>query len=1029
MTHTALRSPGKGFGLLLSLFMLLCLVCTTADAQTCSIPGQAGTSTTIAAQPNTFFPGTAGVAAGATSLTVGAGTGVNRAIAPGDLLLIIQMQGADFDADNDNGYGDGTVHAGVTQTVAFGTNGYAGGSTGTNFYAGTYEWAVAANTVAYAGAGKTLQLSAPLANSYFNQAGGSGATAFKRSFQVVRVPQYARATVSADLTVQGWDGSTGGILALDVAGDLTLTGRTITGDGRGFRGGGSVNGTPHNTTCTTNWDPPPAACQHYRQPIELPGANGTVGYWGGSKGEGIAGTPGRLYSHYNTTHVAGGNGTDGYPNGDMGRGAPGNAGGGGNAHNAGGGGGGNGGAGGKGGNSWNSSTAGNVGHRIGGFGGAPSWTAVGGVTVNRLFMGGGGGAGDLGGNANAVPNGSGGAGGALVILHASRIVGGASTNINVNGEAGRSVAAAETDGTGAGGAGGTVVLKANSLSGALTVNANGGAGGAYTAAVAEQDGAGGGGGGGMLITNLAGVTFNAAGGAAGTSASTNCAPAVPAADCGQRAGSASPGSSGYAVFAPGVRTGYECLPNLTVTKSTTTPTVSNATSATAQYLINISNSGGGARFVDVMDWTLPPGWSRAATAPTYQYSPSTGLAAGAETIARTTSSTWAVGATPLSVPASGSNTLTWSSFAIPPIRDGVNSSVTITFVATIPDTATAGSYHNPAAVRFLDSTRAAASSPTVAPATGNSSNRGSVSYGNTVYSQYNGAASTNVAGSHHSGLEGGPASDDVALLPNLQVLKSTSGPTATAGSTFNYVLTVQNIGRAVDTQVYATTQATSAAATAIGSNPLRITDTLPTGYTVTAITATPTAWVCGTATGVMTCAASNPSAAAVYPIARGTTTAPVSVGAVTVTVLPRPDNCGVSGDTNTVTLVVATIGETSTADNTATASHARQCVANLQISKNNGTATLVSGATTAYTVTVSNLGPSPGDGSMVTDTPSAGLSGCSVTACSASGSAVCPAAGLWPQMIAPNPGMTLPTLPSGGAVDITVQCTVTATGT
>ncbi len=999
------------------------LLSAAVAAQTCSIPGQAGTDTAIAAQPNTFFPGTAGVTAGATSLTVGAGTGVNRAIAPGDLLLIIQMQGADFDATNTNGYGDGTVNPGVTNTVAFGVNGYAGGAAVTNFYAGTYEWAVAANSVPFAGG--SLNLSAPLANSYFNQAGGSGATAFKRSFQVVRVPQYARATVTADLTVQGWNGSTGGILAMDVAGDLTLTNRTINGNGRGFRGGGSVNGDAHNTTCTANWNPPPASCQHYRQPIDLPGSTGTSGYWGGAKGEGISGTPGRLYSNYNTVHVAGVNGTDGYPNGDMGRGAPGNAGGGGNAHNAGGGGGANGGAGGNGGNSWNASTAGNVGHRIGGFGGAPSWTAVGGVTVNRLFLGGGGGAGDLGGNGNAVPAGSGGAGGALVILHASRIVGGAAV-INVNGEAGQNVTT--TDGTGAGGAGGTVVVKAISLSGALTVNANGGAGGNYTVAGAEQDGAGGGGGGGMLITNLV-VTFNAAGGAAGTSASTNCAPAAPAADCGQRPGSASPGSSGYAVFAPGVRTGYECMPNLTVTKSTTTPTINSSGSATAQYVINISNSGGGVRFADVLDWTLPPGWTRAPSAPTYQYSPSTGLAAGAETAASTSSSTWSIGATPLSVPASGSNTLTWSSFAVPPVRAGVTSSVTISFVASIPDTATAGTYHNPAAVRFLDPTRATASTATVAPAIGNSTNRTGTSYGNTVYSQYDGAAATIVSGSQYSGLEAGSTGEDVVLLPNLQVLKSTPAGTATAGFTFNYVVSVQNVGRAIATQVFNATQASNAAATAIGSNPLRITDTLPAGYTVTAMTATPAVWVCGTSTGIVTCAASNPNADAAYPILPGTTTAPVSVGTVTVTVLPRADNCGATSDINTVTLAVSTIGETSLSDNTATVAHGRRCAANLQISKTNNASSLVSGSTTAYTVTVSNLGPSAGDGAVVLDTPSVGLSACTVTACSTTGGSVCPAPGQWPQMIVPNAGLTLVTLPSGSTVDLVVRCTVTATGT
>src|SRR5688572_26859685 len=102
------------------------LVSTIAVAQTCSVPGQAGTITALNAQPNSFFPGSASAAAGATSLAIGVGTGVNRNIFPGDLLLIIQMQGADFDNTNTNAYGDGTANAGLTSTVAFGVNGYAG---------------------------------------------------------------------------------------------------------------------------------------------------------------------------------------------------------------------------------------------------------------------------------------------------------------------------------------------------------------------------------------------------------------------------------------------------------------------------------------------------------------------------------------------------------------------------------------------------------------------------------------------------------------------------------------------------------------------------------------------------------------------------------------------------------------------------------------------------------------------------------------------------------------------------------------
>jgi uncharacterized repeat protein (TIGR01451 family) len=992
--------------------------------QTCSIPGQAGAVVTLGAQPNSFFPGTSPASAGVASVTIGAGTGVNRDIAAGDLLLIVQMQGADFDADNDNGYGDGSVSAGATATVAFGTPGYAGGATGVNFHAGTYEWAVAVGSVPFA-AGGTVELSAPLQNSYFVQAGRSSAGAYKRGFQVVRVPQFSRAALGGNLLVQGWNGSTGGVLAIDVAGDLNLGGFTVDGVGRGFRGGGSVNGAFFNTTCTGTLDPPPLACRHYRQLLLVPGADSNAAYWGGSKGEGCSGTPGRLFSAYNSVHVAGGTGSDGYPGGDMGRGAPCNAGGGGNAHNAGGGGGGNGGAGGRGGNSWNDSRSNHVGHLIGGFGGAPSWSAVGTISINRLFMGGGGGAGDLGGNPNAVPNGSGGAGGGLVVLHASRVVA-SGASINVGGEAGRSVAVGETDAAGGGGAGGTVVIKANSLSGALAVNAPGGAGGNYTSPVAEQDGAGGGGGGGVLLTNVGGIAFNAAGGAAGASASTNCAPARPSANCGQSPGAAGSGSAGYAVFAPGVRTGYECLPTLTVTNRATTPVVTSSVAATAGYSISIRNSGGGVRFVDALNWALPPGWRLVQTTG-IEYEP-TGpgvLAAGAELSGTVSSSAWAVSTTPLLTPASGSNLLTWRSFALPPMRDGNPSSLTLSFTVSIPDTATAGTYNNAAGIAFLDSTRPAASTSTVSPLLGNRDNRSGVSYGSSFYEQYNGGTTTPVSGSNYSGLPAGPTADDVAVLPNLRVLKSVMAITATAGQPFTYLIAVQNVGRPIADQIFVDSQAHSQPATAIASNPLQLTDTLPAQFTATAAAVSPSAWTCsGVGSGTVNCAASSPTASAIYPILIGTLASPTVVGSITLTVSPRVDNCTSTAVVNTVTLSLSLIGEAVSEDNTGAIGHSRRCGADLRIAKTNGVTTVQPGQTTTYSITIANLGPSDSSGAVLSDVPSAGLESCAVISCSSTGAASCPASNLWASLLPPSSGLTLTSWPASSTYTFRVQCLV-----
>lgn len=983
----------------------VCLACLSgavlAPAQTCSIPGQAGTIT-LAAQPNTFFPGSASAAAGATSISVGAGTGLSSPIQAGDLLLIIQMQGADINSTDTNAYGDGGASAGITTTVAFGAAGYAGGTTAMT--AGTYEWAVATTSVTY-GAGGTVGLSRGLVNAYATQAGSS--TQAKRAWQVVRVPQYANVTLSAGLTVQPWNGSTGGILAIDAAGTLNLAGQTINGNGAGFRGAGVVNTTPQ---CTAT--PNPVGCPGYRALIST-----TLG---GSKGEGLAGTPGRLYNNDpggtgGGTIVAGA--ADGYVDGDLMRGAPGNAGGGGNQHNAGGGGGGNGGAGGNGGNSWNNSQVAYAGSRVGGFGGAPT-----GNSATRWVMGGGGGAGDIGGNTSTNPDGAGGAGGGLVILRASQVVGGGAS-INVNGAPGQRARA--TDAAGGGGAGGTVVIAAGTggLNGALTINANGGAGGSYQVAVDEQDGAGGGGGGGVLITNVAGFTFNAAGGAAGGSSSNACPPTRPAANCGQAAGSATGGSTGYAITSPGVQVGYECLPSLTVVKSTTTPLVTSATGATAGYVITVTNTGGGARFVELYDWNLPPGWTLAPGG-SVQYQPAQpvaagNLASGAETVAKSTSSTWSVGAAPLAVPATGANQLSVSSFAVAPITNGVPGAMTFTFVASIPDTATVGTYHNGMGLSFLDPTRPAASTRTVAPLAGVNANRTAVAYSaNTTYANYNGAAATSVGGANYSGLSTGPIGEDVRLLPDFSITKTASA-SAALGATFTYTLTPRNNGRAIAAQGFASTQATTVTTANIGatlgSSPLTVTDTLPAGITMTT-PFTGTNWTCSAVTATTpVCTRTDAQA---YPIAAATSY-PAITGTAMVT-------CSTStARTNTATISTGA-GETLTANNVATAATASPLCANLSVTKTNATTTVAAGSTTSYTVTIANLGPTAAPGTVVVDPAVPGLN-CTAIACSTTGTASCPA----PLTIAAlqSTGLVItPDFASGSTVSLRITCGVTATG-
>jgi hypothetical protein len=76
-----------------------------------------GITATLSGVVNTYYSGTASVSAGAISISVSAPrAGGGPAIAEGDLLMVIQMQGADINTNNDNTYGDGqgNGHSGDT---------------------------------------------------------------------------------------------------------------------------------------------------------------------------------------------------------------------------------------------------------------------------------------------------------------------------------------------------------------------------------------------------------------------------------------------------------------------------------------------------------------------------------------------------------------------------------------------------------------------------------------------------------------------------------------------------------------------------------------------------------------------------------------------------------------------------------------------------------------------------------------------------------------------------------------------------
>ncbi|THU38197.1 T9SS type A sorting domain-containing protein [Niastella caeni] len=452
----------------------------TIQAQTCPQPVR----TFITSNTNTYYPAQqAMVSAGSTSIDIGAATYGTTAISAGDVLLIIQMQGAQINAANDNTYGDGATGRGYLNNA--------------ELYAGNMEYIIATNSVPLTGG--TLTLQTGTVNNYKNAAFGADG---RYTYQVIRVSVYYSLVMNADITPPRWDGTTGGVIVMAVMNNFIMNGYAINVTGAGFRGGGAVRLTGGGGTTST------------RDFVTVSPPNDSISSLKGnhaSKGEGIAGTPRLINSnHYGSLLLR----TDeGYPGGSFGMGAPGNAGGGGsddgtpiNANNSGGGGGGNGGAGGKGGNSYG------VNGPYGGYPGAPFAQR----SPLRLVMGGGGGAGDTN-NGTGNPGGlasSGAAGGGIVIISVGAIIG--PGRVLANGNSANSTIV--NDASGGGGAGGSVLINARYGHANITVYANGGNGGSnFWNGGNPPHGPGGGGGGGVIYAD---GTLNAAssatGGAAGT---------------------------------------------------------------------------------------------------------------------------------------------------------------------------------------------------------------------------------------------------------------------------------------------------------------------------------------------------------------------------------------------------------------------------------------------------------------------------------------------------------------------------------
>lgn len=534
----------------LFLFLLLTLNITNSFGQR----GKDGafTATSLNQVVNTYTKLASNSNAGMTTLNVenSALTGANFStnLAQGDLVMIVQMQGVNafsWDADNLNirvwEASQAPANSGITTVASHPTSSYQNahrfGKVGEYSNAGNFELREVLSVV-----GNTINLTCGLDNTYES----SG------NVQVVRVPRYTNLTINAgaSITCPNWNGSTGGVVAIEVDGNLiNNTSAGINANGKGFRPGLALN-----SSATDSSTPHGDGAGNGSTAL---GTNNP--FWGALKGESIVGDTNKyktFYSHF-------------------GRGAIANGGGGGGMQNAGGGGGSNIGdttgftgkgipqrsgpssttqydgawnlekanmattissGGGRGGYTYSTSTqnpfsigpnknawGGSGRKENGGYGGHPLV-----YNARKMFLGGGGGA----GGQDSGQAGSGGAGGGIIHLTVYGTISG-NGSIEANGGAGGnsnpdnlstsySYPRRGNDGAGGGGGGGFITIKnSNPIPATMNINAIGGKGGDHdlitnwNAPNPELCGPGGGGAGGGVSVATGSATINVTGGLSG----------------------------------------------------------------------------------------------------------------------------------------------------------------------------------------------------------------------------------------------------------------------------------------------------------------------------------------------------------------------------------------------------------------------------------------------------------------------------------------------------------------------------------
>jgi len=988
---------------------------TVVQPLACATPGRDGAGGTLSGAVNTYFPPSASgiLASAATSVALGAAAanGAQTAIAAGDLLLIIQMQGAAINDTNTSSYGHGVPGDPASGSTSLGSSGFF------EFVTASSAVPVAGGTLTFVGTGPT----GGLLNSYYENV--DSAAQGQQTYQVIRVPQYTSATFSSTLAPIGWNGSVGGVLAVDVASQLTLGG-TVALDSLGFRGGGGITlagasglaDTDYVTTSpatlpalnnTTQKDPPAGS-----------GANG-------SKGEGIAGTPHWIApSAITTSSTAVSTGqtvVEGLPGGSFARGGPGNAGGGGtdghpagNDYNSGGGAGANGGAGGQGGYGWNSMAATNS--TDGGFGGV-----VFPASTSALAMGGGGGAGttnngsyyisktinsaDCGTTCTGIYS-SGGAGGGIAIIHAGSVVGTGTITAN-----GGSTLNTLNDSTGGGGGGGSILVFSNSggLSG-LTVSANGGSAGDAWPGEApggfpgQRHGPGGGGGGGVIILSGAPAASAVAGGSNGYT------------DTVQDSYGSTPGQAGAVVTTdfitetPGTQSGAYCAgADLAVTNSSSPQVV--LPGATITYTQTVTNNGPLDAVNVVFSEGIPAnttfqsintvaGWTCVTPAvggtgtiacndPDFANGGSVTFTVVVQVGNGTTSGTQIVDVDTVTSGTNDPNLANNTATAVTTVGTGTQADLAVTNTASSPTVTTGSNVTVTAVVTNLGPATASTAVftetiPTnttlgaaFTPPTGWSCNTilvgGTGTFTCTIGSLTANATATfslvlNVNSATPSGTVISATANIAATTPDPNSGNNSATASTTVATTGQADLGVTSTGAPNPvtpsnniTYTQSITNNGPTAITASGTTTVTFTDTIPANTTLGATFTAPTGWTCNTiavgGTGTVTCTLNSGQTLAVGAIVKFPLVVMVNAGTASGTTITNSPN------------ISSSVSDPNTANNTATVTTlvASPTQADVSINKTAAPNPVNQGTNLVYTLTIYNAGPAIAQNVVVSD--------------------------------------------------------------